>query len=805
MSIVNLFKRITFTALFFISAILSGCNSGTSEEANTTPQTGVVVTEIHITTNSTTLAKNQPSQLKATATYSNGSTADVTNSVTWQSSDNNIASFIGAGVLEGVKSGFVDVTAQFNNITSNTVNIEVTSVTLQRLQITPTSIVLAKGLTQPIKVMATYSDSTSSDITAFVSWVFTNTKIATTNSAGVVTGVNTGNTKASASYNGVKSNTIDIDVTPAVISAITISPSPLQITIGTKQPLVATATFSDGKTTNITTSANWNSTNYRVVTVNNQGVITGKAIGNSVITASLNGITSSNLNVQVINAAPQSIQIAPTQLLLHKGQTQALTANGIYSDGSTANITTKVSWSTSNTNIATVNTKGIVTGVNTGKTQIIASLDGITSTVTVITKAYAKPTFIETNEEKIQREKIKTIYDELMAYYDGSANNVVEGASNQYVIAPNLSKDSSGDFVHTEGVYKPEFKAFMLKWYAFFKAVAQRPNPEYKASFDKNAERAAYLFSASGSFDHYMTRQPFRGYVEKAGIDLNSSLFKDGQKAAMESSIFGHSAYSWFHDTVQMQFTEGKKPDQPYTNPDKHGNKRKLALTNYGGVSQVGHRLLNLAKDFKYVGIGYNAFKSYADRVFTGNSFYPVGRKAEGFRDFSAFPHGYFPLQAELRVLRKRQKDGLFLKKYPQGFESISYQTYHVTTWSISHIASHTFTEGKNIKITIRDTDKNGRILSEMKMPLRKGGGKVGTDGSLIKAFYAPGHYRADGWAFFFKPKYGVISGALKTVLADPTQKIVFHITISGDAVTAKTGNPDTPLQYRIIYYDLDN
>jgi sialate O-acetylesterase len=73
-------------------------------------------------------------------------------------------------------------------------------------------------------------------------------------------------------------------------------------------------------------------------------------------------ITTSILSTQTASAAAlSSIQIQPaTPARLLAGQTLQLTATGTYSDGSTADITTKVTWSISNTSVAKISAAGLV-------------------------------------------------------------------------------------------------------------------------------------------------------------------------------------------------------------------------------------------------------------------------------------------------------------------------------------------------------------------------------------------------------------------------------------------------------------
>ncbi|WP_305419605.1 Ig-like domain-containing protein [Photobacterium leiognathi] len=56
-------------------------------------------------------------------------------------------------------------------------------------------------------------------------------------------------------------------------------------------------------------------------------------------------------------------------------------AEGIYSDGSTTLLTNKVMWHSSAVDIAQIDDKGILTGLNTGSVEVKASYEGIESNI----------------------------------------------------------------------------------------------------------------------------------------------------------------------------------------------------------------------------------------------------------------------------------------------------------------------------------------------------------------------------------------------------------------------------------------
>ncbi|MBJ6969871.1 Ig-like domain-containing protein, partial [Vibrio cholerae] len=62
-----------------------------------------------------------------------------------------------------------------------------------------------------------------------------------------------------------------------------------------------------------------------------------------------------------------------------KGQTQQLTATAIFSDATSSDISSSVTWTPVDTATATVSSTGLLSGVQVGNTTLTATKDGITS------------------------------------------------------------------------------------------------------------------------------------------------------------------------------------------------------------------------------------------------------------------------------------------------------------------------------------------------------------------------------------------------------------------------------------------
>ena len=79
-----------------------------------------------------------------------------------------------------------------------------------------------------------------------------------------------------------------------------------------------------------------------------------------------------------------SLQVAPSSATVQPGTTQQYTATATYGNNTTADVTSQVTWSTSPTSIAAINSTGLLTGVALGTASVQAkSSNGIIGTTAV--------------------------------------------------------------------------------------------------------------------------------------------------------------------------------------------------------------------------------------------------------------------------------------------------------------------------------------------------------------------------------------------------------------------------------------
>jgi uncharacterized protein YjdB len=315
-------------------------------------------------------------QFAAIGTYTSGTTADITSSVTWSSSSPTVATIFANGSATGQGSGTTNITAILSGVTSPSVKLTVKAVS--SIMIVPAvSHNLDVGATQQFSAIGNYSDGSSADISPQVMWASSNPQVATIYANGLATAVSAGTANITATLGGVTSPATALAVQP--LSSIAVSPSaPNNLAVGATQNFTAIGTYADGSLMNITSQVTWSSTVPGITTIAAGGTATGVKSGTANITASLAGITSHPVALTIISLA--SIAVAPSSTAnLMVGATQHFTATGTYSDGSTADFTAQVVWSSSNTSAVTIAAGGTATAVGGGTANITATYGGLTS------------------------------------------------------------------------------------------------------------------------------------------------------------------------------------------------------------------------------------------------------------------------------------------------------------------------------------------------------------------------------------------------------------------------------------------
>jgi hypothetical protein len=256
--------------------------------------------------------------------------------------------------------------------------------TLLSITVAPATATIIAGGTQALTATGNYSDGSTQNFTSTAAWSSSNTAIATVNVSGLATGVAAGTATITATQGGV-SGVATLTVGSGItLVSIAVTPSAPTITTGHTQQFVATGTYSDASTANITSTVTWASGTTAVATINATGLASGLTAGTTAITAALGGVTSPSDTLTVTAAVTvTSVAVTPANPSIHTGTQQQFVATATFSDASTLVVTNTSTWASGTPTVATVNTTGLATAVSVGSSTIGATYSGVTGSTTL--------------------------------------------------------------------------------------------------------------------------------------------------------------------------------------------------------------------------------------------------------------------------------------------------------------------------------------------------------------------------------------------------------------------------------------
>ena len=147
-----------------------------------------------------TLSQGESINVAVAATLADGTTRDVTSDCTYASSNPQVATVSGQGLVRAVAPGQATITARYQEFESS---VTVTVVpALTGVEVSPTTVNLTPGQTAQLAVAARYSDGSSLDVTTRATYVSSNPQVATVSGQGLVTAVAPGQATITASYQG---------------------------------------------------------------------------------------------------------------------------------------------------------------------------------------------------------------------------------------------------------------------------------------------------------------------------------------------------------------------------------------------------------------------------------------------------------------------------------------------------------------------------------------------------------------------------------------------------------------------------
>ena len=381
--------------------------------------------------------------------------------ITWTSSNTSIARVDEFGTITGISNGEATVTAKTVNGLTKICKVKVvTSPTA--ISLNKTNAVIDTTTSKNMQLTAVITPA-SANIYTGITWTSSNDNVVQVNQQGLIKGISNGLATVTAKTENGCTAQCRI-VVGASIAGINLAPSNSAIEIEEKLQINATIEPNTSEETLI-----WVSSNSKVATVDQNGLVTGKSHGTVTITATGRDSMVANSVKVTVQTAPKSISLNITEKTIDLStDAKSFQLTGTISP-STANVYLEQTWTSDNTSVANVDNNGRVTALKNGDATITVST-GNKKTATCKVTVVTSPTGIalDKNRATVNLSGTKTvdltatltpktanIYDDLQWSSD-SASAKVEKTGKYTARVTGVSNGNAKITVSTGNGYKAE-------------------------------------------------------------------------------------------------------------------------------------------------------------------------------------------------------------------------------------------------------------------------------------------------------------------------------------------------------------
>lgn len=381
-------KSVVVTAKKAGTAVLTALNEDNYVTAVCKVTVLSQITKISLPVDQMTVKLNREViRMTASCTPSNASN----NQLVWDSSDKTVATVDDSGLVTLKKAGSTIITVKpvFNTsppiMAQCILTVEQSS---SGISLDQSSVTLEKGENVLLNSILKPANATTT-----ITWKSLDTGIATVTNKGLVTAKKAGTTYVVATSADGYSANCKVVVTQQA-EGIKLSVTKLSLGVGSIYNVGVTISPQDATDKSVT----WSSQDTSVAKVTSDGKITGVAVGSTVIAAKIKSGQVAYITVDVTDVL-KSIALDQTKKTIQAGKSFLL--NVSFKPEKATN--QKVTWSSSDTSVATVNTIGKVTGVKGGTAMITCKSDdgGYTANCIVTVKELVSNVTLNKSSKKM--------------------------------------------------------------------------------------------------------------------------------------------------------------------------------------------------------------------------------------------------------------------------------------------------------------------------------------------------------------------------------------------------------------------
>ena len=318
--------------------------------------------------------------------------------LTWTSSDTSIVTVSENGDVTAVAPGSALITVSSVNGISASCEVTVVARVIEVAEVVldKSSLEMTEGDTTILTATVNPSDATDKTLT----WTSSDASVVSVSADGEVKALKAGTTTITVSSANGKTATCVVSVAKKIIevTGITLSNTELKMTEGDVATLTASVQPADATDKALT----WTSSNEAVATVSANGEVKAVKEGNAVITVkAANGVTATcKVTVESGIIVVTSVTLDKTSLEMTEGEAAVLKATVNPADATDKTLT----WTSSDSSVATVSATGEVKALKAGTTNItVSSANGKTATcVVTVAKKIIEVTSVSLDQTKLE-------------------------------------------------------------------------------------------------------------------------------------------------------------------------------------------------------------------------------------------------------------------------------------------------------------------------------------------------------------------------------------------------------------------
>ena len=283
------------------------------------------------------------------------------------------------------------------------------ALSLVSIAISPAEVRITTGETLCYSALGISSDGSTKDVTSEIVWASSSEETATISQQGVAKANREGEVIITASLEGKEASTTLTIAAPVTITSLSVLPQGREGKTGDTLSYRAIASSSDGSLDDVTEQVTWTSSDPTRASFESNGIVLATSEGTTTIQATLGDLTDQAMltvtdPVVESEESPtlilKSLSVSPAVTELKESDTLQYGALATYTDGSTKDVSTEVTWNIVDPEIATISLMGLVQAGSPGTTSVTATLGEASESVPLTVIGLGLP--LEENLEEDQ-------------------------------------------------------------------------------------------------------------------------------------------------------------------------------------------------------------------------------------------------------------------------------------------------------------------------------------------------------------------------------------------------------------------